>query len=96
MPFPPTHWTVLARATLHGDTAAKSALEDFCGQYRQPLSQFIHFQGVVAAEVEDVVQEFLIHVAHDSVLRRADRERGRFRGFLLGALKRFLIRRRAR
>lgn len=37
MPFPPTHWSVLAQASLHGDTEAQSALEEFCARYRAPL-----------------------------------------------------------
>lgn len=96
MPFPPTHWSILAQASLHGDTEARFALEDFCSRYRGPLLEFVRFQGVTPDETEDAVQEFLAHIAQDSVLRNADRAQGRFRSFLLGALKRFLARRRQR
>jgi RNA polymerase sigma-70 factor (ECF subfamily) len=71
-------------------------LEEILMRYREPLLQFTICQGMGAEEAEDAVQEFLAHVAHDSVLRRADSDRGRFRSFLLGALKRFLSHRRAR
>lgn len=96
MPFPPTHWSILAQASLHGDTEAQSALEEFCARYRDPLLEFVCFQGTPPTESEDAVQDFLAHIARDSVLRNADRAQGRFRSFLLGALKRFLARRRQR
>lgn len=81
---------------MHGHTHARLAFEEFVRQYWSPLLQFAIFQGLPQWEAEDAVQEFLAHVAHDSVLRRADPQRGRFRTFLLGALKRSLSHRRTR
>jgi DNA-directed RNA polymerase specialized sigma24 family protein len=90
MDFPTTQWTLLADATLHGDATAAGALAEFIRRYRAPVVQFIRIRGWPAAEVEDLAQDFLIHMMEKSTLRRFDVNRGRFRSYLLGALIRFL------
>jgi RNA polymerase sigma-70 factor (ECF subfamily) len=90
MYFPTTHWTLLARATLSGESAGRQALEDLCRRYWSPLFQFIRVRGHTEAEAKDLTQEFLLHLLEHSTLQRADRSRGRFRSFLCGALVRFL------
>ena len=90
MYFPTTHWSVLAQASMSGESGARKALEDLCHRYWSPLKQFIRSRGYNEAEAEDLTQEFLLHVLEHSTLKRADRQVGRFRSFLLGALSRFL------
>jgi RNA polymerase sigma-70 factor (ECF subfamily) len=90
MNFPTTHWSVLARATVHGEADARAALEVLCQRYWGPVHQFIQFAGFSETEAQDLTQEFLIHVLDKSIFTRADRLQGRFRSFLLGALGRFL------
>lgn len=92
MDFPTTQWSLLAQATLHGDAAGREALGEFFRRYREPIRAFIQRRGATPAEAEDLTQEFFLHVMEETTLRRADRERGRFRSFLLGALIRFLAR----
>jgi RNA polymerase sigma-70 factor (ECF subfamily) len=50
------------------------------------------FRGVAPADLDDVVQAFFLHVMQQSLLRRADRERGKFRNYLCGAAVFFLSR----
>jgi RNA polymerase sigma-70 factor (ECF subfamily) len=88
--FPTTQWTLLADATLHGDATAAQALAEFIRRYRGPVVQLVRIRGWPAAEVEDLAQDFLVHVMEKSTLRRFDANRGRFRSYLLGALVRFL------
>ncbi len=90
MYFPTTQWTLLARASLTGETTGRSALEELCRRYWSPLRQFIRSRGYNEVEAQDLTQEFLLHLLEHSTLKRADRIRGRFRSFLLGALVRFL------
>jgi len=90
MYFPTTHWSVLAQASMSGESGARHALEDLCRRYWSPLKQFIRSRGYNEAEAEDLTQEFLLHVLEHSTLKRADRQVGRFRSFLLGALSHFL------
>jgi RNA polymerase sigma-70 factor (ECF subfamily) len=90
MAFPTTHWSALAKATLHGESRAKEALEELCRRYWPPIFQFIRSRGFSASEAEDLTQEFIIHVIERSLFTRADPLRGQFRSFLLGSLVRFL------
>jgi RNA polymerase sigma-70 factor (ECF subfamily) len=90
MDFPTTHWSVLAKATLHGEADSRAALELLCQQYWSPVRTFIRFYGFSDAEAQDLTQEFMMHVLEKSIFTRADRLQGRFRSFLLGALTRFL------
>jgi RNA polymerase sigma-70 factor (ECF subfamily) len=90
MDFPTTHWSVLAKATIHGETEARAALELLCQRYWGPVHAFIRFYGLTDAEAQDLTQEFMVHVIQKSIFTRADRLQGRFRSFLLGALTRFL------
>ena len=90
MYFPTTQWSLLARATMSGESAARQALEDLYRRYWPPLHQFIRARGYTETEAEDLTQEFLLHLLEHSTLQKADRLRGRFRSFLCGALVRFL------
>jgi DNA-directed RNA polymerase specialized sigma24 family protein len=90
MQFPETEWTLLAQATLNGETSAGKALAEFCRRYRAPVLGFIIGRGIPHAEAEDLAHDFMVHLMEKSTLRRADAARGRFRSFLIGALKRFL------
>jgi DNA-directed RNA polymerase specialized sigma24 family protein len=90
MEFPTTQWTQLAQATLHGDTAAQEALGAFFLNYRVPVMAVLRRRGLPDARVEDLTHDFFLQLMHGSALKRADRELGRFRQFLCGALSRFL------
>ena len=90
MAFPTTHWSVLAAATLNGDPAGRAALAEICAEYRAPVINFLRNRGYSPEAAEDLVQEFFVHLLESSAWKRADRARGRFRTFLLGALMHLL------
>jgi len=94
--FPTTHWSLLAQASLGGETQARAALDQLCRRYWAPLNQFIRLRGYTEPEAEDLTQEFLLHLLEHSALRRPDPLRGKFRSFLLGALVKFLATERDR
>jgi len=96
MYFPTTHWSLLAKATLNGETEGRSALGELCRRYWSPLNHFIRSRGYSEAEAAYLTQEFLLHLLDHSTLRRPDPHRGRFRSFLLGALVKFLSHERER
>ena len=96
MYFPSTHWSLLAKATLGGQTEARSALGELCRRYWAPLKHFIRSRGYSEVEAEDITQAFLLHLLEHSTLRRPDPLRGKFRSFLLGALVKFLSHERER
>jgi RNA polymerase sigma-70 factor (ECF subfamily) len=96
MYFPTTHWSLLAEASVIGETKARSALDELCRRYWGPLQQFIRSRGYDEAEAADLTQEFLLHLMENSALRKPDPLRGKFRSFLLGALTHFLSHERER
>jgi len=91
MTFPTTNWTTLAEATLTGGEAEREALGWICEKYYDPVEAVIRSRGVAADRVEDVRQDFFIKLMEGGFFRRAERERGKFRTFLLNALKNFLV-----
>jgi len=88
--FATTRWTVICDAARGGDTAAVEALETLFSTYWRPLYRYLRRLGRSAPDAEDLVQGFFAHLlAHDG-LCLVDRAVGRFRAFLLGALKNYV------
>jgi RNA polymerase sigma-70 factor (ECF subfamily) len=88
--FDTTQWSQVLRAR-DGSGGAREALESLCRTYRPPVLAYVRSRGYSRETAEDLTQafftRFLEHASHAS----ADPERGRFRAFLLTAVKRFLI-----
>ena len=91
--FHPTRWTLVLRAHGEGEVA-KAALSDLCAAYYEPVVGFLRREG----RCEDAARE-MAHGFFESVLAGGlgapDPGRGRFRSYLLGALKHFLTKQRA-
>lgn len=88
--FETTRWSVVLRA--RGEAGdARAALEQLCRIYRPPVLAFVRFRGYSADAAEDLTQAFFTRFLERGWYSSADPERGRFRSFLLTALKRFLI-----
>lgn len=88
--FRTTHWSVVLRA---GDIAAPEsaqALETLCRNYWYPLYVFVRRRGHDAEAAKDLTQEFFARFLEAGSLRDAQSDRGRFRTFLLAAMKNFL------
>lgn len=90
MTFPDTTWTVLAQATIHGGESERAALGKLCERYWKPVASVMRSRGVPADRVEDLTQDFFVRLMEGGFFRRAERERGKFRSFLMNALKNFL------
>ena len=90
--FHPTRWTLVLRAS-GGGAEAEAALADLCAAYYAPVVAFLRRDGCG----EDVARE-KAHAFFASVLASGvgapEREHGRFRSYLLGALKHFLSKQR--
>ena len=88
--FDTTHWSVVVRA--RGESRdARDALGSLCRAYRPPVVAYIRSRGHAADAAEDLAQTFFTRFIEDAYQTVADPARGRFRAFLLTALKRFLI-----
>jgi RNA polymerase sigma-70 factor (ECF subfamily) len=66
------------------------ALETLCRTYWFPLYAFVRRQGRSPEDAQDLTQEFFARLLQKGYLKSVAREKGKFRTFLLVALKRFL------
>lgn len=89
--FSTTHWSVVLAAGHGSVTSATEALEKLCRTYWFPLYAFARRQGNSPEDAQDLTQDFFSRLLEKNYLAKADPERGRFRTFLLGSLKNFLI-----
>jgi RNA polymerase sigma-70 factor (ECF subfamily) len=71
-------------------SACDAALEDLCQSYWYPLYAYVRRRGYSMEEAQDLTQEFFFRLTSKDYLRSADREKGKFRTFLLVAIKYFL------
>jgi len=88
--FCPTHWTVVLAVAGADSVAARDALEKLCRAYWPPIYAFIRRQGHNPHDAQDLTQGFFARLLEKNSFAEADRAKGRFRSFLLGALKHFL------
>jgi len=87
--FAPTRWTLILRA--RGETPeSRAALGELCEAYYQPVLRFLRREGRDEDTARELTQEFFARVLSNGAFEQADPERGRFRSYLLGALKHFL------
>lgn len=90
MEFPETNWTVLAVATMNGGEGERDALNQLCQDYWKPVSIVIRGRGAPPERVEDLTQDFFLQLMQKGFFKKADKERGSFRSFILGSLRYFL------
>jgi RNA polymerase sigma-70 factor (ECF subfamily) len=87
--FVTTRWTRVLQA--RGDsTEAKAALSDLCAAYYAPVFAFIRRNAPDEDSARDLTQEFFARLLARRGIATVDPQRGRFRSFLLGAVKHFL------
>lgn len=87
--FTTTHWTVVLQA--RGDSpAATDSLARLCAAYYYPLYAFVRQRGKGREEAEDLTQEFFLRLCSGNLLEKVHPAKGKFRSFLLAALKNFL------
>ncbi|MCI0538866.1 MAG: sigma-70 family RNA polymerase sigma factor [Verrucomicrobiales bacterium] len=88
--FTTTHWSLVLAAGDSQAPSADDALEQLCRTYWQPVYAFVRRTVSNPEDARDLTQSFFPDLLGDRAFARADPEKGRFRSFLLGALKHFL------
>jgi RNA polymerase sigma-70 factor (ECF subfamily) len=88
--FTTTHWSVVLSAREHASPQAAAALEKLCHTYWYPLYAYVRRQGHDEPSAKDLTQEFFVRLLHKNRLDQVQREKGRFRSFLMASLKHFL------
>lgn len=93
--FAPTRWTLVLRS--QGATPeARSALSELCAAYYQPVFAFLRREGRSEDEARDLTHDFFARLLERGRLGEVIPAKGRFRSYLLGALKHYVSDRRER
>jgi RNA polymerase sigma-70 factor (ECF subfamily) len=88
--FQTTSWTLVLAAASVPTAHARDALASLCQTYWHPVYAFIRRNGYDRDQAQDLTQGFFALLLEKNYLLEADRERGRFRSFLLTSVKHFL------
>jgi DNA-directed RNA polymerase specialized sigma24 family protein len=90
--MPTTLWTTIISARdIHQSTGARAALTRLCEIYWFPLYGFVRRSGYSHHDAQDLTQGFFEHLfIQGEWLRNVQKDRGKFRTFLLSALCNFL------
>ncbi|MBA3607420.1 MAG: sigma-70 family RNA polymerase sigma factor [Chthoniobacterales bacterium] len=90
--FATTRWSlVLSGAEFDGgETKPREALDELCRTYWRPIFSFVCRRGYSNEDAQDLTQDFFVMILEKNWLQQADRDRGRFRSFLLKSVQHFL------
>ncbi len=88
--FATTHWTVVLAAGCRSTPQADVALEELCRTYWYPLYAYVRRRGYTTEDAEDLAKAFFARLLEKNYLEGLSSEKGKFRAFLLVALKHFL------
>jgi len=89
--FRQTQWSLVRRAAGFDSPESREALESLCRAYWFPIYAFIRRQGHSPHDAQDLTQGFFARLLAGRSIARANPQIGKFRTFLLGALKHFLV-----
>ena len=89
--FATTHWSVVLAAGQNSSPAAGEALDRLCRTYWYPLYAFVRRSGRDVPEAEDLTQEFFARLLQKDFPAGITPAGGKFRSYLLAALKNFLV-----
>lgn len=88
--FVTTRWSMVLAAAQGEGSKASAAMEQLCRISWRPLYAFARRRGLSPTDAEDVVQGFFASLLEGNSLASLQRDRGRFRSFMLGGLKHHL------
>ena len=88
--FATTHWSVVLAAGQNRSDGAAKALEELCRTYWYPLYAYLRRKGYSEHDAQDLTQGFICQLLERRSLEKVEREKGKFRSFLLASLNYFL------
>jgi RNA polymerase sigma factor (sigma-70 family) len=94
--FATTRWSVVLLAGRNDTERARTALAKLCQTYWYPLYVYVRRRGSSPPDAQDLTQGFFEQLLERQALAKADPARGRFRAFILTAMKNFLAHERER
>src|SRR5690349_9309550 len=88
--FATTQWSIVVAAAGKNTSQSQQAFATLCSANWYPLYAFVRRSGYGPDDAEDLTQAFFMRVLEKNDFAAANRNRGKFRSFLLGAMKHFL------
>jgi len=90
--FPSTHWSIVRAAREPGSPECRDSIGRLIDAYWRPVYAYIrHAWSRSPEDAKDLTQDFLSRMVGGSLLAQYDRDKGRFRAYLKGALRHFLM-----
>lgn len=87
--FASTQWSVILEAR-QDSAGGRVALGQLCSAYWRPVYGYLRRRGHAPSDAEDLTQGFFAYLLESDFLERPDPAKGRFRGYLIGALRHYL------
>lgn len=94
--FPTTRWSLIVECRRTPNPDCRTALETLCAAYWFPLYVYARRQGASVENAQDLTQGFFARLLEKHYLNDFDRERGKFRTFLLSAFRHYITNERDR
>ncbi len=88
--FATTAWTEVLAARGASTEQSARAIEELCRKYWKPAYAYLRRKGRSREEAADLVQDYFAAALEKGFFDGAERERGRFRTYMLATLNRFL------
>jgi RNA polymerase sigma factor (sigma-70 family) len=88
--FKTTRWSLVLSIQDLENSQARNALAELCNTYWRPIYGFLRRRKYPHHDAQDLTQSFFLSLLNNESIQQADRTRGRFRSYLLGALTKFL------
>ncbi len=88
--FETTQWDLVLAASIDGAPGHREALERLCRVYWMPIKSYLARTGKVSEDASDLTQEFFAHLLSRDLLAKAQPCKGKFRSFLLTAVKHYV------
>ena len=84
--FATTHWSVVLSAADSRSATAQEALEKLCRTYWYPIYAYLRRRGCGEHDAQDLTQGFFAQLLERRSIQSVEREKGKFRSFLLASL----------
>lgn len=88
--FATTSWSIVLAAAQGVSRESRQALESLCETYWLPVYTYARRVAGSAEDAQDITQGFFAHLLEKEAIAKATPDRGRFRAFILTALKNFM------
>lgn len=94
--FETTHWSLVLAAAQDATPESRQALANLCEKYWPPVYAYIRRRNYRVEDAQDLTQGFFARLLEKGYLKEVRRDRGKFRAFLLTAVKHYLANERDR